>query len=266
MHPTAPERLRRIQHECCRRLCLRSTPAKPHFLGIGTQKGGTSSLYYLLKQHPDVYLPTSKELHYFTTEYQRGHAWYEAQFVDARPGQARGEITPYYLFHPEAPTRIHRYRPGILLIALLRDPVERALSQYFHARRHGFEQLELQAAIAAEADRLASGDPYSQQKHSYVSRSRYAQQLARYETQFGHDQLLVMRSEDLFQKPEECWMKLQHFLGLRPQQLNASLPWINAGQGEASDVSDEIRAQLRRELSETAQSVHQRYGIHWDWD
>ena len=266
MHPTARERLRRIQHDCCRSLGFRSTPAKPHFLGIGTQKGGTSSLYHLLKQHPDVYLPTSKEQHYFTTHYQRGDDWYEEQFADAQPGQARGEITPYYLFHPEAPARIHGYRPGMLLIALLRDPVERTLSQYFHARRHGFEPLELQAALAAEENRLASGDPYSHQKHSYLSRSRYAEQLARFETLFGPDQLLVMRSEDLFQKPEDCWMKLQHFLGLRPQQLNASLPWINAGQGEASDVSDEIRSQLRRELAETVEFVHQRYGIHWDWD
>jgi len=154
----------------------------------------------------------------------------------------------------------------MLLIALLRDPVERTLSQYFHARRHGFEPLELQAALAAEENRLASGDPYSHQKVIYLSRSRYAEQLARFETLFGPDQLLVMRSEDLFQKPEDCWMKLQHFLGLRPQQLNASLPWINAGQGEASDVSDEIRSQLRRELAATVEFVHQRYGIHWDWD
>ncbi len=154
----------------------------------------------------------------------------------------------------------------MLLIALLRDPVERALSQYYHARRHGFEKLELKAALAAEADRLASGDPYSHQKHSYVSRSRYAEQLARFETLFGPDQLLVMRSEDLFQKPEECWVKLQQFLGLRPRPLHASLPWVNAGQGEATDVSNEIRALLRTELTATVEAVHQRYGIQWDWD
>jgi len=262
---TSSELLRRFKHDGARSLGVRSTPAKPHFLGIGTQKGGTSSLYHLLKQHPDVYLPASKEQHYFTLHYERGDGWYGTQFADARAGQVRGEITPYYLFHPEAPGRIHQYRRSILLIALLRDPVERALSHYFHARRHGFEQLDLKEAFAAETDRLASGDPYSHQKHSYVSRSRYAEQLERYETLFGADQLLVLRSEDIFQKPEDCWATLQQFLGLKPRPLTASLPWVNAGQGEAADVSDAIRAQLRAELAETAAAVRERYGIHWDW-
>ena len=259
------ERLRRIRHDATRGLGMRANPARPHFLGIGTQKGGTSSLYHLLKLHPHVHLPASKEQHYFTTHYQRGDSWYGEQFAEALPGQVRGEITPYYLFHPAVAERIHRYRPSMLLIALLRDPVERALSQYFHARRHGFETLPLEAALAAEAERLASGDPYSHQKHSYVSRSRYIEQLERYEARFRRNQLLVLRSEDLFERPEQSWIRLQTFLGLKPQELNQSLPWVNAGQGEAADIPAEIRARLREELGPTAEVVRHRYGIQWDW-
>lgn len=265
MQISLAQRLRRLQHDGSRRLGLRANPPRPHFLGIGTQKGGTSTLYHLLKLHPDIHLPASKEQHYFTTHYQRGDAWYGQQFAEALPGQVRGEITPYYLFHPAVPERIHRYRPGMLLIALLRDPVERALSQYFHARRHGFESLPLEAALAAEPERLASGDPYSHQKHSYVSRSRYIEQLDRYEALFGRNQILVLRSEDLFQQPEQSWSRVQTFLGLRPQELQHSLPWVNAGQGEAADVSAEIRRRLREQLAPTAEAVQQRYGIDWSW-
>ena len=215
---------------------MRANSAKPHFLGIGTQKGGTSTLYHLLKQHPDIYLPESKEQHYFTTRYDRGNAWYEAQFAEARPGQVRGEITPYYLFHPDTPQRIRHYRPSMLLIVLLRDPVERALSQYFHARRHWFETLELEEALAAEPARLASGDQFSHQKHSYVSRSRYMEQLSRYEKLFGKRQILVLRSEDLFSNPSSTWGKIQSFLGLQPKEPQEALPRVNIGDGEAVRV------------------------------
>lgn len=265
MHPSLEQRTRKLKHDCSRWLSIRSTPAKPHFLGIGTQKGGTSTLYHLLKLHPDIYLPDGKEQHYFTSHYQRGDHWYNEQFSQAKPGQVRGEITPYYLFHPKAPKRIFRYRPSILTIVLLRDPVERALSQYFHARRHGFEPLQLKDALAAEADRLASGDPYSHQKHSYVSRSRYIEQLDRYEALFGKDQILVLRSEDLFQDPGKTWVKIQQFLGVEVKPLHTPLPWVNAGKGEATNVLAEIRDKLRLELGPTAAAIKKRYGIQWEW-
>ena len=92
--------------------------------------------------------------------------------------------------------------------------MERCLSQIFHARRLGFETLEPEAAIAAEAERLASGDPLHLQKHSYQARSRYLEQLDRYERLFGRRQLLVLRSEDLFSEPERSWRQLLRFLKL----------------------------------------------------
>ena len=78
----------------------------PCFLGIGAQKGGTTSLQRLLEQHPGAYLPPAKELHYFSLHFDQGEAWYRQQFVSASPGQSCGEITPYYVFHTEAPERV----------------------------------------------------------------------------------------------------------------------------------------------------------------
>ena len=138
---------------------LPERPRLPDFLGLGTQKGGTSTLQALLKTHPRVFLPACKEVHYFSLHAQQPTQWYADHYRRASRGQRCGDITPYYLFHPDAPKRIQALLPKARLIVLLRDPVERCLSQIFHARRLGFETLEPEAAIAAEAERLASGDP-----------------------------------------------------------------------------------------------------------
>lgn len=256
-----------------RRLGLRAVRPLPHFLGLGTQKGGTTSLHRLLAQHPQVFLPSCKEVHYFSLHDQEPLAWYEAHYAAARAGQLRGDITPYYLFHPRAPQRIRAVLPQARLIVLLRNPVERALSQFFHARRHGFEPLELEAALAAEPERLegaaarlasAGSNDYSHQKHSYVSRSRYELQLARYEALFPRRQLLVLRSEDLFGATEACWQQIQAFLGLAAVPLPAPLERANAGRGEAAAVPEAVRDQLRRQLIPTTTAMAERYGIHWD--
>jgi hypothetical protein len=257
-----------------RRLGLRALQPLPHFLVLGTQKGGTTSLHRLLAQHPQVFLPACKEVHYFSLHDQQPLSWYAEHYREARPGERRGDITPYYLFHPRAPQRIRRVLPKARLIVLLRDPVERALSQVFHARRHGFEPLELEAALAAEAERLTGAEErlrepgsadYSHQKHSYVSRSRYEQQLQRYEALFPTKQLLVVRSEDVFSATEHSWLRIQAFLGLDAVPLPAPLERANSGRGEADAVPPQVRAQLREQLSSTAKAIQQRYGIQWNW-
>ena len=244
----------------------------PDFLGLGVQKGGTTTLQRLLEQHPGVYLPPAKELHYFSLHYAAGVSWYRAQFASARFDQRCGEITPYYLFHPEAPGRIQRLLPQARLIVLLRDPVERALSQYFHSRRLGLEPLALEAALAAEGQRLAGAEAVlaaadsrhrSHQEHSYVARSRYGEQLQRLESLSPAEQLLVLRSEDLFAQPERTWQQVLAFLELEPWPLPA-LPPANAGHGEAEQVPAAVRAQLRQQLAPTYGWVASRHGIHWD--
>ena len=230
----------------------------PDFLGIGTQKGGTTYVYELLKQHPQVFMAAPKEQHFFTLHWQQGLDWYKNQFSLATSDQICGEVTPYYLFHPEAPQRIHSLMPEAKFIVLLRDPVERALSQYFHSRRLGFEELSLEDALAAEPQRLgdsdevlASGRPHkSHQQHSYVSRGRYEQQVSRFKQFFSDQQLLLMRSEHLFDQPDAAWEKLLEFLGLNAVRCPYLRP-VYAGAGESATVSPDIRNHLRRQLNST---------------
>ncbi len=218
-------------------------------------------------QHPRIQPASQKELQFFSLHYQRGWNWYQQQF----PQQRRlwklclsGEATPYYLFHPVAAERIARHCPKARLVVLLRDPVERALSQYFHSVRLGLEDLPLKEALATEAERLtgaeavlARGEVHrSHQEHSYVSRSRYGHQLDRYARLFPANQLLVLRSERFFADPVSTTETVWRFLGLRPEPLQ-QVQIRNQGQGEASDVPHEIRETLERTLSGEREVMNQ---------
>lgn len=237
----------------------------PDFLGIGTQKGGTTYLHGLLQQHPQVFLAHPKELHFFSLHHQLGLEWYANHFAEAKARQCCGEITPYYLFHPLAAELIHAAIPDVKLIVLLRDPVERALSQYFHSRRLGLEPLELEAALAAEAERLADAEaafkrglPHlSHQQHSYLSRSRYEEQLPRFEALFGADQLLVLRSAALFDQPQRVWEEVLQFLELEAHPMPVSESRYGS-DGEAAALPPALRQQLYERLATTRCWLDQR--------
>jgi len=237
----------------------------PDFLVLGTQKGGTTTLQQLLNQHPDIFLAPGKEVHYFSKHWKQSPAWYASHYEGAAPGQKRGDITPFYLFHPQAPRRIHQLLPNARLIVLLRDPVERALSQYFHSARLGLESLTLEDALAAEPERLRTKTPLHLQEHSYVCRSRYIEQLDRYGALFSDQQLLVLKSEAMFADPATTWRQIESFLGLTITPCPSPLPKANPGKGEASGVSATIRSSLREQLKATALEVRERYGFGWDW-
>lgn len=244
----------------------------PSFLGLGVQKGGTTTLQKMLEQHPGAFLPPAKEVHYFSLHYARDTAWYRQQFALAGAGKRCGEITPYYLFHPEAPRRIQQLLPTARLIVLLRDPVERCLSGLFHSRRLGLEPLPVEAALAAEPGRLVGaeaalaapdGRHLSHQEHSYLSRSRYELQLARYKLLFPQEQLLLLRSEDLFADPEPLWRRVLAFLELAECPLPGAVGRWNAGAGEAEAVDPALRRWLRQQLAPTYRTMERCYQLQW---
>lgn len=244
----------------------------PDFLGLGAQKAGTTTLHRLLRNHPGVFVPAGKEVHYFSLHSRRPLRWYASRFAAAGPGRRSGDITPYYLFHPEAPTRIAAAVPHARLVVLVRDPVERALSGYFHAVRHDMEPLAIEAAFDAEEERLRDADRVlaspggrhsSHWWHAYVARSRYEAQLARYLDLFPRDRMLIARSEDLFADPHPTWTRIQEFLGLQVVPPPATLPRANAGAGEAATVPPGLRARLRTRLESTYVAMRRDFGIEW---
>lgn len=196
----------------------------PDFVIIGAQRAGTTSLYEWLSAHPRVAPARKKELHFFDTHYYRGARWYRSNFPVKQSGRVTGEASPYMLFHPLAPARAAETLPGeTRFVVLLRDPVERAISHYWHSRRiEAWETETFERAVELEPYRLAAVRPRVEQGErsfgfaafSYVSRGEYATQLERWFAAVGRDRVLVVESEELFAHPETqrqvlAWLDLE---------------------------------------------------------
>lgn len=169
----------------------------PNFLLIGAQRAGTTSFFHYLAQHPEIHTPKRKELHYFDHKWKHPpHSWYAHKFPDAYSGEA----TPLYLFDARVPRRVHSAIPDVKLIALLRNPIDRAYSHYNYIRNADLEELSFEEAIDAEGARLQE-DRKSFEHFSYLARGRYAEQLKRWFKFFDRSQLHVIRAEDFYADP-----------------------------------------------------------------
>jgi len=201
----------------------------PDFLVIGAQKAGTTALYAYLRWHPGITGPSWKEVSFFDRHWWRGAAWYRGQFPLRPRGRLVGEASPSYLFHPLAPERAFGVVPDARLVALLRDPVERAYSQYQHEVALGRETLSFEDALAAEEDRTEGeverllADPRAFSRawwdHTYTARGLYAEQLERWLAVFPREQLLVVTTDELGQRPAETYASVLAFLGAPRHEL-----------------------------------------------
>ena len=164
---------------------------------IGAQRSGTTSLFNYLAQHPHVREPLGKEIHYFDLHYARGIRWYRGRFPFSprlRPPVITMDASPYYLAHPLAAERAARLLPQVKLIAMLRNPIERAFSHYQHEVRDGRETLTFEQALDREAERLAGEEErlqrepgyysYNHHRYSYTRRGLYLEQLQRWTEAF----------------------------------------------------------------------------------
>jgi hypothetical protein len=240
---------------------------RPDFLILGAQKAGTSALHAYLLSHPKIAPPSAKELYYFSPEsfgawpgfpgseryawLARGHddpsvrratlRWYHAQFPIPLPLRRRlnHEATACYLSSPDAPGRIHRYRPDLKFVVLLRDPVERAYSAWNMLRGFTFEPWNRMQdtrsfgqALREEIDEL-DDDPRTL-KSDYLRRGIYHEQLARYFTLFPREQFLVLEQSQLLIEPATTVNAVCRFLGLEPFRHERAWPSVNVGTYESA--------------------------------
>jgi hypothetical protein len=268
-----------------RRLRQMQDRVLPDFVIIGAQKSGTSSLYRYLAQHPQVRESTVKEVHYFDGGLEEGvdtHAlgerWYRAHFPLASamaPGTQAYEASPLYLLHPLAAERMARLLPRAKLVAILRDPTDRALSHYFHnvrknAMRRCKEELDPAAAMAAEEARLAPvlarGDYGDEafRAYSYKARGRYLEQLERYWAHFPRENLLVLRAEDLFEDPAGLMGGLCDFLGLDRTKGGADFRPANVGSNR-EEVDPGLRAELDAYFAPMNRALSAALGRDFGW-
>jgi Sulfotransferase domain len=244
----------------------------PDFVIIGAAKAGTTSLYGWLSEHPYVSPATHKEVHYFDYNHYRGEDWYRAHFPLERERAAftaehgrpflTGEASPPYIAHDWAPQRLARLLPQAKLLVTLRNPVDRAYSQFQMSRREDEEPLEsFGDAIDAEARRLAPElartriDPrYNSWPigcWSYLMRSRYVEQLERWFALFPREQFDIMTLEQLACDPQPRLDRVHEFLGLPAHRYDDLRPLHTASY-------DGIPPEVRRRLTEYFRPYNER--------
>lgn len=235
------ERIPRPLHKAARATYYRlgqATPGLrmlPSFIVIGGQRCGTTTLFKHLAQHPQALRPgIEKGIDYFTLNYGRDLRWYRGHFPLKATAQLRTskwgmpaafEACTYYMFHPFAIERLASDLPQMRLVAMLRDPVERAFSAYKHEHARGFDTAPtFEEALALEDERLegeiekmaadASYESHAHRHHAYRRRGQYAEQLERVFRHFPRERVHVLDSETFFRDPRGEYRKVTDFLGL----------------------------------------------------
>jgi hypothetical protein len=192
----------------------------PDFVVLGTQKGGTSYFYRLLTKHHLVRRAAAKELHFFDNKFAKGVGWYRRCFSEGErlDGQRTitGEASPSYLFDPQVPERMARIVPEARLIALLRNPVDRAYSHYQMEVRRGKEARSFEEATQEEMRSAEGAGNTVDVRYAYLRRGLYAEQLERFSFFANRERLFVVKSENLFTRRLEVLERVLRFLRLAP--------------------------------------------------
>jgi hypothetical protein len=250
----------------------------PEFLIIGTQKGGTTFLYNTLRRHPHFEAAVEKEVHFFDTpRFELGEQWYRTHFPPPQQKNGHkmitGEASPYYLFYPLAARRVAETIPQAKLIALLRNPVNRAYSDYQHTVRQGYETLPFGEALKHEEERLRgekekilADETYrstNYRRYSYLSRGVYVDQLKEWHRYFDKEQLLILKSEDFFDHPTKTLRHVTQFLGLPKRKTRIG---GNRNSGDySSPIDPKTRQWLEQYFEPHNKKLYEYLGVDFDW-
>jgi hypothetical protein len=256
----------------------------PDFVIIGAAKAGTTSLYGWLSEHPFVEPASTKEVHYFDYNSYRGVDWYRSHFPLERDRRAfaerhgrpfiTGEASPSYISHYWVPERLARLLPDVKLLVAMRNPVDRAYSQFQMSRREAEEPFEsFGAAVDVEDERL---DPERARMRadrrynswpigcwSYLMRSRYAEQLEPWLESFRRDQFHFLTLEELSANPGETLDAVHEFLELPPHRPE-SLPRLHSAQYDS--LPPETRERLQEYFRPHNQRLYELVGRDLGWD
>jgi hypothetical protein len=262
----------------------------PDFVVIGGKKCGTSFFYHLLSQHPYVEPAAAKELHFFDRHFDEGLEWYRRCFPQPRWEDGRrtitGEATPH-LDSFRVPEKMAKVVPQARLIALLRNPVDRAYSDYQMVLRKERETRSFEKAVGAEeatieakvgkwrARRIGGEDETSKHEEDgggpddsprqYLSRGLYVYQLVRWSKFFDKEQMLVLKSEDFFKRPEEILKAVYAFLGLPECEPQASKLDSNRTRRRYEPMDPATRRRLEEYFEPHNRRLYEYLGVDFGW-
>lgn len=224
---------------------------RPNFFVVGAPRAGTTTLYNYLRQHPDIYVPKRKELHYFTREHAASSYYrppvirteheYLHHFSARKDQSLAGDFSPSYLYFEAAAEEILRFSSGARIIAILRNPTERTISHYLMDVAKGLQDKPLSAFYECTAENRLF-------HFEYVGASLYADGVARYQRLFGPDRVHVILSEELWENPETTIREALRFLGADP---NAPFRPADPANAYFEPRTDVLRSLGRSPLART---------------
>lgn len=239
------------------------------FMIAGAQKGGTTALDAYLRTHDEVCMSNVKEVHYFDRrKYFRRrlhrplltYGPYHKHFNPHPQHRVVGEATPDYLYWQDAPRRIWRYHPGIKLIFILRNPIERAYSHWQMNTRLVGETMPFMDALLQEEERCRAARPFQHRTLSYVDRGRYTEQLRRFWHFFPREQTLVLRNKQLRHNPQATLDEVTRFIGVNPFPPTEHK---EVGSGDYTEsMPDDARTWLKDVFENEIREIERVFG--WD--
>lgn len=256
----------------------------PGFIIIGAPRCGTTSLYNYLIRHPCIAPAFQKEIHFFDINFRKGIAWYRAHFpsfvhryyVKKIRKQGRfvtGEASPYYIFHPHVPKRISEIMPQVKLIVLLRNPIDRAYSHYHRNVKRGRETLSFEDSIEEEKERLQgemekmlNDENYyslNHRQYSYLSMGIYIDQLKVWLRFFSKEQILILKSENLYNDPPAVFKQVIDFLNLSRWELKE---YGNYSPGNYPKMQTHTRERLIEYYKPHNQRLYEYLDVNFSWD
>ncbi len=210
----------------------------PNFLYIGTSKAGSTWLYNVLDNHSNIYMAPGKSIYYFCNHYARGRDWYLQNFESAEQQKIIGEVSHSYLYSPEACQRIAELNPDMHLMACLREPTDRAFSDYLDGVKNGL----FHGSFEEELERAPS----------LIDRGKYAKHLKCYVEQFGLEQLHIGVFDELGADPDVFAQRIFKFLAVEVRELPSSQ---RKKMMPAGKPRSKFLAQFAKKASHTARSL-----------
>ena len=250
----------------------------PDFIIIGTARSGSTSLYYNICSHPSILPASYDEIGFFDSNYHLGMNWYRSMFplksdMERIRSETKyaltGEDTPFYFWKIDAANRIRKILPKIKLIAILRNPVQRAYSNYYLGVREGTEKLTFEEAVRKELDTLPENKILAENifkfcnvRRSYIAKSLYVYQMKIWFERFSKNRLFVISTEEMSKSPAHTMNQAYEFLGL-PKYENTFFEKRKKASYEK--MGDNIRKELEEFFKPHNEELFKLIGKSFDW-
>lgn len=245
---------------------------EPDFLIIGAMKCGTTFLYHYLNEHPEIEMSRIQEVNYFSRHYYRSKWFYRSFFPYKSRQMKSGESGIHYIFDPRCPARIKKDLPNAKIILLLRNPIDRAHSHYNQIHsidpadnfEHAIELEETRVAHLQE--KIANRKFYTSveyETYSYANRGLYYQQLSKWLEHYKLEELLIIKSEDMYANPNKTLEKVYQHIGVSiefPQNLKPQ------NSREYEPMTDAMRNKLKEFFAKDSEKLKQLLGDNFSWN